>query len=196
MKKKTNFIEIAKSKKIWAIGSIHSRDIAFESIKKYLLKKFKTKIIPCKTIRYKNTFPYSSRNKLLLTSDLKNCIKISKILKKFGINCKILTWKEKKTNSNIKLKKFCEEKQLGIDSITDIVGMPRIEDDEKWGVIVSKLQKGKDKWKLVKLKQNGVIKYETADEKMLDLKIENYSIVDDYHTSFLVEDHLNKAVEI
>ena len=40
MKKKTNFIEIAKSKKIWAIGSIHSREIAFESIKKYLLKKF------------------------------------------------------------------------------------------------------------------------------------------------------------
>ncbi len=40
MQKKTNFIEIAKSKKIWAIGSIHSRDIAFESIKKYLLKKF------------------------------------------------------------------------------------------------------------------------------------------------------------
>ncbi|MDC0192400.1 hypothetical protein OAJ89_03670 [Alphaproteobacteria bacterium] len=40
MEKKTNFIEIAKSKKIWAIGSIHSRDIAFESIKKYLLKKF------------------------------------------------------------------------------------------------------------------------------------------------------------
>ena len=40
MKKKTNFIEIAKSKKIWAIGSIHSRDIAFESIKKYLLENF------------------------------------------------------------------------------------------------------------------------------------------------------------
>ena len=93
-------------------------------------------------------------------------------------------------------KKFCEEKQLGIDSITDIVGMPRIEDDEKWGVIVSRLQKGKDKWKLVKLKQNGIIKYETADEKILDLKIEDYNIVDDYHTSFLIEDHLNKAVEI
>ena len=30
-------------------------------------------------------------------------------------------------------KKFCEEKQLGIESITDIVGMPRIEDDEKMG---------------------------------------------------------------
>jgi len=93
-------------------------------------------------------------------------------------------------------KKFCEEKQLGIESITDIVGMPRIEDGEKWGVIVSKLQKGKDKWKLVRLKQNGIIKYETADEKILDLKIEDYKIVDDYHSSFLVDDHLNRAVEI
>ena len=93
-------------------------------------------------------------------------------------------------------KKFCEEKQLGIESISEIVGMPRIGDDEKWGVIVSKIQKGKDKWKLVRLKQNGIIKYETADEKILDLKIEDYKIVDDFHTSFLVEDHLNRAVEI
>ncbi|HJN19815.1 MAG TPA: hypothetical protein QGF01_02570 [Candidatus Nitrosopelagicus sp.] len=93
-------------------------------------------------------------------------------------------------------KMFCEEKQLGIDSLTEIVGMPKIEDDEKWAVIISKLQKGKDKWKLVKLKQNGIIKYETADEKILDLKIEDYKIVDDYHNSFLVEDHLNRAVEI
>ena len=93
-------------------------------------------------------------------------------------------------------KKFCEEKQLGIDSITYIVGMPRIEDGEKWVVIVSKLQKGKDKWKLVRLKQNGIIKYETVDEKILDLKIEDYKIDDDYHSSFLVEDHLNRAVEI
>ena len=93
-------------------------------------------------------------------------------------------------------KKFCEEKQLGIDSITDTVGMPRIEDDEKWAVIISKLQKGKDKWKLAKLKQNGIIKYQTVDEKILDLKIEDYKIVDDFHISFLVEDHLNRAVEI
>ena len=93
-------------------------------------------------------------------------------------------------------KKFCEEKQLGIESLTEVVGMPKIENDEKWAVIISKLQKGKDRWKLVKLKQNGIIKYETVDEKILDLKIENYKIVDDYHSSFLVEDHLNRAVEI
>ncbi len=93
-------------------------------------------------------------------------------------------------------KKFCEEKQLGIESITETVGMPRIEDNEKWAVIISAIQKGQDKWKLVKLKQNGIIKYETSDEKILDLKMEDYKIVDDYHSSFLVEDHLNRAVEI
>ena len=91
---------------------------------------------------------------------------------------------------------FCEEKQLGIDSITDIVGMPRIDDNEKWVVVVSKLQKGKDKWKLVKLKESGVLKFETADEQIIDLKIKDYKIVDDFHSSFLVLDHLHTAVEI
>tara|TARA_B100000929_G_scaffold130389_1_gene103212 strand:+ start:4226 stop:4672 length:447 start_codon:yes stop_codon:yes gene_type:complete len=93
-------------------------------------------------------------------------------------------------------KSFCEEKQLGIDSITDIVGMPRIEDNEKWAVIVSKLQKGKDKWKLVKLKESGILKFETADEQVIDLKIEDYKIIDDFHSSFLVLEYLHKAVEI
>ena len=93
-------------------------------------------------------------------------------------------------------KSFCEEKQLGIESITDIVGMPKIDDDEKWAVVVSKLQKGKDKWKLVKLKQNGTLKFETADEQIIDLKIEDYKVVDNFHTSFLVLDHLHTAVEI
>ena len=74
--------------------------------------------------------------------------------------------------------------------------MPRIEDDEKWAVVVSKLQKGKDKWKLVRLKVNGILKFETADEQIIDLKIEDYQIVDDFHSSFLVLDHLHTAVEI
>ena len=91
---------------------------------------------------------------------------------------------------------FCEEKQLGIESITDIVGMPRIDDNEKWVVVVSKLQKGTDRWKLVKLKESGVLKFETADEQIIDLKIKDYKIVDDFHSSFLVLDHLHTAVEI
>ncbi len=93
-------------------------------------------------------------------------------------------------------KRFCEEKQLGIESIADIVGMPNIEPNEKWAVLVSKLQKGKDKWKLVKVTENSSIKFETVDEKVLDLKVKNFKIVDDNHWSFLVDDNVGKAVEI
>lgn len=93
-------------------------------------------------------------------------------------------------------KRFCEEKQLGIESIADIVGMPKIDSDEKWAVIVSKLQKGKDKWKLVRLKENGTINFETVDEKVIELKIQNFKIEDDHHWSFLIDDHVGRAVEI
>jgi hypothetical protein len=93
-------------------------------------------------------------------------------------------------------KRFCEEKQLGIDTISDIVGMPKIGPDEKWAVLVSKLQKGKDKWKLVKIKKNETIKFETIDEKFIDLKIQNFQIEDDNHWSFLIDDNIGKAVEI
>ena len=93
-------------------------------------------------------------------------------------------------------KKFCEEKQLGIETLTEIVGMPKIEPDEKWAVSVCKLQKGKDKWRLVKLKENSEIKHECLEEKVIALKTKDYKIEDDNHWSFLVEDHLNRAVEI
>ena len=52
-------------------------------IKKYLGKKFKTKIINCKTIRFKNSIPYSSRNRLLSQRNFKKGIEISNIIKKF-----------------------------------------------------------------------------------------------------------------
>lgn len=93
-------------------------------------------------------------------------------------------------------KKFCEEKQLGIETLTEIVGMPKIEHDEKWAVSVCKLQKGKDKWRLVKLKENSEVKHECLEEKVIALKIKDFKIEDNNHWSFLVEDHLNRAVEI
>jgi len=40
VQKETHFLEITNSKKIWAIGSIHSRLESFISIKKYLLENF------------------------------------------------------------------------------------------------------------------------------------------------------------
>ena len=93
-------------------------------------------------------------------------------------------------------KRFCEEKQLGIEELADLVGMPKIDADAKWAVSVCKLQQGKYKWKLVKLKENGEIKHECLDEQIVPLKINNFKIEDDKHWSFLIDDNINKAVEI
>ena len=93
-------------------------------------------------------------------------------------------------------KRFCEEKQLGIEAIAEVVGMPSISPDEKWVVTVCKLQKGKYKWKLVKLKENSELKHECLDEHIISLKVNNYQIEDNNHWSFLVDDNVNKAVEI
>ena len=41
MDKKSNFYEIKNANKIWAIGSIHSRLDAFNSLKKHLLDDFR-----------------------------------------------------------------------------------------------------------------------------------------------------------
>ncbi len=93
-------------------------------------------------------------------------------------------------------KRFCEEKQLGIEELADLVGMPKIDADAKWAVSVCKLQQGKYKWKLVKLKENGELKHECLDEQMVSLKATDYKIEDDKHWSFLVDDNVNTSVEI
>ena len=93
-------------------------------------------------------------------------------------------------------KKFCEEKQLGIEVIDDNIGMPKIASNEKWAVSVCKFQKGKDKWKLVKLQENSELKHECLEEKVLTLSVQNYKVDDENHSSFLIEDHFNRAVEI
>ena len=93
-------------------------------------------------------------------------------------------------------KRFCEEKQLGIEALADLVGMPGIGSDEKWAVSVCKLQKGKDKWKLIKIKENSEIKHECLDENVVSLKVKNFKIEDDKHWSFLIDDYVNQAVEV
>ncbi len=79
-------------------------------IKKYLQKKYFTKIISCKTIRNKNKLPLSSRNILLSKSSMKNSEKISSILfklknkiKKNLKNTKLLK------NYKLKIKKLCDK---------------------------------------------------------------------------------------
>jgi len=74
--------------------------------------------------------------------------------------------------------------------------MPRIDSDAKWAICVCKLQKSRYRWKLVKLKENGSIQHECLEEKVILLKSENFKIEDEQHWSFLIEDNVNKAVEI
>ena len=93
-------------------------------------------------------------------------------------------------------KRFCEEKQLGIEELADLVGMPKIDANAKWAVVICKLQQGKHKWKLVRLKENSEVKHECLDEQIISLNVKNFKIEDDTHWSFLIDDNVNKAVEI
>ena len=92
--------------------------------------------------------------------------------------------------------RFCEEKQLGIESISDDIGMPELGKGERWAVIVCKLQKGRDKWRLARLAESGHAGHECLGEKSVSLGVRDYAVDDDHHWSFLVDDHVNKAVEI
>ena len=93
-------------------------------------------------------------------------------------------------------KRFCEEKQLGIEELADLVGMPKIGPDQKWAVTVCKLQKEKYRWKLARLGQNGAIQHGCIDERQVKLNVDEYKVVDNDHWSFLIDDNVNKAVEI
>lgn len=94
-------------------------------------------------------------------------------------------------------KTFCEEKRLGILDITDKIGMPEINDDEIWAVAVNKFRNGKDRWKLIRIKESGKISFtDTDDETKISVNVENYKIMDNEWWSFLVSENINKSIEI
>ncbi len=68
-------------------------------IKNFIKKKFNTKVFICKTIRDKNTLPFSSRNNLLDKNDIRNASIVSKTLKNFYFLIKKnFKYKDKITN--------------------------------------------------------------------------------------------------
>ncbi|MCY3853781.1 MAG: hypothetical protein OXF28_04085 [Thaumarchaeota archaeon] len=91
--------------------------------------------------------------------------------------------------------KFCEEKQLGVESISEKVGMPHIQYDEKWAILICKVS-NIHKWKLIKLKNNIMIKHECVNDEMITLSIINYGVNDQNHYFVIVDDNINKAIEI
>lgn len=91
---------------------------------------------------------------------------------------------------------FCEEKRLGILEIVDYIGMPRIDKDKKWAVAISRRRAGHLRWRLVKLIENGRFKFTDADDKPIEVEVKGFKIVDPEWWSFLVEENVNRNVEV
>lgn len=92
---------------------------------------------------------------------------------------------------------FCEEKRLGILDIAEDIGMPKIEKGKKWAVAVNRNRFGKDRWKLIKILEEGILKFfDTDDETIINTNVKNYHIIDNDWWNFLVENNINRSIEI
>jgi hypothetical protein len=92
---------------------------------------------------------------------------------------------------------FCEEKRLGILDIAEDIGMPKIEKRKKWAVAVNRNRFGKNRWKLIKILEEGIFKFfDTDDETIINTNVKNYHIIDNDWWNFLVENNINRSIEI
>jgi hypothetical protein len=99
--------------------------------------------------------------------------------------------------SVITKKILCEEKRPGILEISEDIGMPTISDKEIWSLAVNKHRKGKDRWKLLKIPENGKFEFlDTDDETKISVNVENSKIIDPVWWNVLVSDNINKSIEI
>jgi len=91
---------------------------------------------------------------------------------------------------------FCEEKRLGILDIVEFIGMPRIEEGKKWAVAVSRIIKGRNRWKLIKLISQGEFEFSDLEDKVVTVEVRDYKIIDQEWWSFLVERNVNRNLEV
>ena len=91
---------------------------------------------------------------------------------------------------------FCEEKRLGILDIVEFIGMPRIERGKKWAVAVSRIIKGRNRWKLIKLISQGEFEFSDLEDKVVTVEVRDYKIIDREWWSFLVERNVNRNLEV
>jgi hypothetical protein len=92
---------------------------------------------------------------------------------------------------------FCEEKRLGILEISDNIGMPKIDKGKKWAVAINRNKTGNDKWKLIKIIREGTFKFiDVDDETIVEVDVKDYQIIDADWWSFLVENNVNRSIEI
>jgi hypothetical protein len=91
---------------------------------------------------------------------------------------------------------FCEEKRLGILDIVEFIGMPKIEEGKKWAVAISRKINGKNRWKLIKLMNQGKLQFLDPEDKTVTVAIEDFRIIDPEWWSFLVEKNVNRSIEV
>ena len=92
---------------------------------------------------------------------------------------------------------FCEEKRLGILEIADNIGMPKIDKDKKWAIAINKKKVGKDKCKLIKIIREGRFRFiDVDDETTIEVDVKDYRIRDADWWNFLVENNINRSIEI
>jgi hypothetical protein len=93
---------------------------------------------------------------------------------------------------------FCEEKRLGILEIADNIGMPKIDKDKKWAVAINRKKAGNDRWKLIKIIRQGNFKFTATDdeETTVEVDVKDYRIMDPDWWDFLIEDNINRSIEI
>ena len=93
---------------------------------------------------------------------------------------------------------FCEEKRLGILEISDNIGMPKIDKDKKWAVVINRKKAGNDRWKLIKIIRQGNFKFTDTDddETTVEVDVKDYRIMDPDWWNFLVENNINRSIEI
>lgn len=91
---------------------------------------------------------------------------------------------------------FCEEKRLGILQIADYIGMPKIDKDKKWAVAIRRNYKGHLRWRLIKIIKEGKMKFTDADDNVIEVDVKDFKIVDRWWWSFLVEENVNRNMEV
>ena len=91
---------------------------------------------------------------------------------------------------------FCEEKRLGVLDISDQIGMPTIDKNKKWAVAISRKKTGKNRWKLIKVTEQGKFKFTDSDDKTYDVDVKDYKIIDIDWWSLLVESNVNRNIDV
>jgi hypothetical protein len=75
--------------------------------------------------------------------------------------------------------------------------MPTIPEDQEWAVAINRNRKGKERWKLIKIIQNGNFSFiDTDDETAVSVNVTDYKIVDNNWWSFSVSKNINRSIEI